>query len=361
MSGHLLKRRMGVDSDTQSRDILVFRFNFRFFRQFLLLLLCFTAPLMLTIAIEGQGLDWLLLPMVLLVAYGTSFWFLPVEMPVPLLWGLVYREQHKTWSVFSGSWLTTQIWLFALLAIGITSFFLLFARKDRQSNNEAVGLVFIMAVGVAGGVAVGVVAGMVIAVVDEVAFVLITVVAAAVVGGVATGLIIGVVGTAAFVVGVALAFVVAIGMNDVATLSLPLFMLICWLVALNLAPAKNRWLGIITGGILTALRFKHLDSWSFLVVPVTLVSYYRLLPDYLMLSSISLSPSISLFSRLRSKPLLVLRLLPPYTTELSCSAFRLGCLNSSKEAGNREEATGNTQFKCMTAYSGYPFPITIAS
>jgi hypothetical protein len=306
----------GRRPDTHSRDIILYRFNFRFFRQFLLLLLCFTAPLTLTIAIEGQGLNWLLLPLVLLVAYGTSFWFLPVGMPIPLLCWLVYREQHKTWSVLSGNGLPTQIWLFALLAIGVTSLFLLFARKDRQSNNEVVGLVFIVAVGVAGGVAVGVVAGMVVAVVDQLAFVVITVVAAGVVGGVVAGLIIGMAGTAAFVVGVALAFVVAVGMAIVATLSLPLFMLICWLVALNLAPAKSRWLGIITGGILTALSFKHLDSWSLLAVPVTLVSYYRLLPDYLMLSCISLSPSIALFSRLRSKPLLVLRLLPPYTTEL---------------------------------------------
>ncbi len=39
--------------------------------------------------------------------------------------------------------------------------------------------------------------------------------------------------------------------------------------------------------------------------------------------------------------------------DISCSAFRLGCLNSSKEAGKREQATGNTQFKCITAYSLY--------
>lgn len=38
------------------------------------------------------------------------------------------------------------------------------------------------------------------------------------------------------------------------------------------------------------------------------------------------------------------------TFSISCSAFRLGRLNSSKEAGNREEAKGNTQFQCITAY-----------
>ena len=35
---------------------------------------------------------------------------------------------------------------------------------------------------------------------------------------------------------------------------------------------------------------------------------------------------------------------------LSCSAFKLGYLNRPKATGNRQQATGNTQFKCILAY-----------
>ncbi len=56
------KEKDGKRPDTNSSDILLFRFNFRFVAQYFLLLLCLSLPLIINIAIQGQRIDWLQIP-----------------------------------------------------------------------------------------------------------------------------------------------------------------------------------------------------------------------------------------------------------------------------------------------------------
>ena len=75
------KEKDGEIPDTNSWDILLLRFNSRFAAQYLLLLLCLSLPLIINIAIKGQVLDWIQLPLVLLTAYGASFF--SIGLPIP--------------------------------------------------------------------------------------------------------------------------------------------------------------------------------------------------------------------------------------------------------------------------------------
>ena len=104
-------------------------------------------------------------------------------------------------------------------------------------------------------------------------------------------------------------------MGSIATLPLPFFLLTCWLIAASLSPTMQNWLAIITTVMLTALGFEHLNWMSFLAVPVTLISYYRL-TDYLILTLIDLLLAILLIKPFQQNPVRLLHLLPPYTTEL---------------------------------------------
>ncbi len=344
------KEKDGQRPDTHCRDILLFRFNSRFFRQCLLLLLCFSLPLTLTIAIKGQGLDWLLLPVVLLIAYGANCWFLPAALSIPLIYELVYLEKPEAWSdglnqafmLLSplpqlGSWLTTQNSFFVLF---VTAGALVGGMVSRQAffvmNGVAGGLVdrvaFVVVISVAGSLVGGLafaVAFVVAAVMAGVMAVVVAGVMAVVVAGwlalvvagwlalVVRGVIAVVIAVVvAVVVAIVVAVVVAIVVAGMATLSLPLFLLVCWLIAFSFVPAKNLSLGIWTASILAALAFEHLGWWSLLAAPVVFLGYYRILPDYLMLNSISLLSSLPLFSLIHPQPLQRLQLLPPHTTEL---------------------------------------------
>jgi len=120
----------------------------------------------------------------------------------------------------------------------------------------------------------------------------------------------------AFVIGIPVGIIVVGVLSGISTLPLLLFLLACWLSTFSLSPISGRWLGIIASGILIALGFEHLGWRSLLAVPVAFVGYYRLVPDFLVLTPISLWLSMLLNSRLPYNPLQFLRLLPPYTSEL---------------------------------------------
>ncbi len=115
---------------------------------------------------------------------------------------------------------------------------------------------------------------------------------------------------------VGMAVVVAFGVVGVTNLPFPLFILICILVAFSLAPVQGKWLGMIIAGTLTALGFEKFGLNSLLIIPITLATYSRLFPDYLLLTTISVFPSLPFIKRFALKPLQTLKRLPPYTTEL---------------------------------------------
>ncbi|MDB9401084.1 hypothetical protein PN459_14040, partial [Microcystis aeruginosa CS-567/02-A1] len=125
----------------------------------------------------------------------------------------------------------------------------------------------------------------------------------------AEGLAEGLAFVVAFVVAGGVAFVVAGG----ATLALPWFLVYAGLIGFALAPAKNTWLFITTTVTLITISAQNLGWLSVLVIPVTLVSYYRV-PDYLLFVPFSFFTSI--INRPPPQPLQLLYSLPPHTTEL---------------------------------------------
>ena len=123
-----------------------------------------------------------------------------------------------------------------------------------------------------------------------------------------------------FVVAVFVAVFVAGG----ATLPLPWFLAFAALIALAISPAKNNILVMIV--TLVALSAENLGWFSALVIPVTLVSYYRIFPDYnfIFLSAYYTFPNYllqlfrlpnSTINRLRPQAAKILFQLPPYTNE----------------------------------------------
>ena len=91
------EERDGLRSDTKFEDILGLRTNSRFISQYLLILFFFSLPLALVITIYKQPQDWLLLPLVILTAYGVGFLFLPLGLQIPLLSALVYFGTSKNY------------------------------------------------------------------------------------------------------------------------------------------------------------------------------------------------------------------------------------------------------------------------
>jgi hypothetical protein len=290
------------------------------FLQFLLLLLGFSLPLTLAIAIKGQGLDWLLLPVVLLTAFLIGLFFLPAALVIPLIWGLVYIEKSE-------AWLERLNQAFKLLpplpqlGIGLAAgtFIVVVTLPQIQAYLMSTFIVWLVLAVVVGVVAV--VVGVVAAVVAGVAVVVVIVVAATTIT-VFEGLefrcwetvVVAVFVAGAITVVVAVFVAVVAGVTGVATLPLPLFSLVCWLIAFSFAPAKNLSLGIWTAGILAALAFEHLGWRSLLAVPIALVGYYRIFPDFLILAVTSFWQSILLIRYF--EPLQLLHQLPPHTTEL---------------------------------------------
>ncbi|MDJ0658692.1 MAG: hypothetical protein QNJ42_04300 [Crocosphaera sp.] len=368
--GQYLPKRDVKSFEILVPNLILESFNFRFIAQHLLLLLCLSFPLTINITIQGQGIDWLQIPLLLLIAYSASCWSLSYGLPVPLIWLIIYVQKPNFWltglnealnilpplpqiasglsvgivlliitsilmlwflqsnhlylsrtiffiggtvSFFVGSWLATENWLFVLL-LSVGSAFWFYTVKDTLNIDDDI---FVMTVGVTvlvvGAVIIGVVVGVMGAVVAGVAIG----VAIGVEGLVAAGVTGVMVGVLAGVIVIGVAGVVAIGVAGVPHLPLPLFIFICILVAFSLAAEQKKLQGIIiTIGILTVLSIENLGSKLLLTIPLALIFYYRLLPDYLLLTPISLSPSLPFIKRFSFKPLQSLKLLPPYTTEL---------------------------------------------
>ena len=239
-----------------------------------------------------------------------------------------------------GSWLATQNWYFVLASTVVSglliliSVFTLTINDVGMTDTDFVGVsVRMVTAMVVGSIVGGVVGGLVVSIVASI----VPSILAIFVGGIVTIFVIifvlsivdieqiegGVVRTAVrgsisvVFVGsvVVVGSIVAIVLGSIATLPLPLFLLICWLIAASVSPTMQNWLAIITAVTLTALGFEHQGWVSFLAVPVTLMSYYRL-PDYLILTVIDFVRAILFVPFEDRNPLRLLHLLPFYTTEL---------------------------------------------
>ena len=273
-------------------------------------------------------------------------------------WLVLFFSKHKnlslarnvsvvggTISIMLGGCLVTQNIVLVVYLTVITGFFLVNSIGNIIDSDDGVlwagvvafvvagGVAFVVAGGVAGGVAFGVAEGMAFVLAVSVAFVLAVSVAFVVAeevaeevaegmaGGVAGGVAGGMAGGVAGGMAGGVAGVVAGGMaGGVAgvvaggsTLPLPWFLAFAALIPFAIAPAKEIWVFITTTAILIALSAENLGWLSTLVIPITLISYYRV-PDYLFFALLSFFTSIT--SRFRPQPLQLLHNLPPYTSEL---------------------------------------------
>jgi AAA+ ATPase superfamily predicted ATPase len=144
-------------------------------------------------------------------------------------------------------------------------------------------------------------------------------VAGGVVGGVVGGVAGGVAGVVAGVVAGGVAFVVAgvvAGVvGAISTISLPIFIFLCWLVGASLLPNRQKWLGLIAAGAIFTLRIEHQAWEAVLSIAITLIGYYRLFP-YFGIFTIFIQSTTSIFHRIKTNPFQLLSLLPPFTSEL---------------------------------------------
>ncbi|MEA5553473.1 AAA family ATPase [Anabaena cylindrica UHCC 0172] len=218
-----------------------------------------------------------------------------------------------TISVMLGGWLATQNWFFLLFLTVITGVFLSLFAENINDGALVVGsvvltvvvIVIVVAVGVAIGVA-GVMAGFMAGFVAV--GVAIGVVELAV-GGVAAGVAAGVV----VVVVVGVAVVVTAFVAGGTTLPILWFLAFAALLAFAMSPAKNRGVFITTTVTLVALSAQNLGWLAAFVIPVTLVSYYRII-DYFLFASISFFAS--LLNHFLTPKLKIIDKLPPYTSEI---------------------------------------------
>jgi hypothetical protein len=228
-------------------------------------------------------------------------------------------------SVLVGSWVVNQNLLFATYLAIVSSFFIIIFLTSISNNNEAVDIVISFA-GYSAlfclilPVLLGLLFGMLI---DRNS--IMNGIVNGVVGGIIGSFVGGIVvfsiksfvpGFVAITVLFSLSFSLVFGAAGIFNAPLHLFLLICALSALGCAPLKLKWLIVWLSVFFIAVEWGKLSFNAIWALPVLIISYYRIFPDYLLSCIGSLfyvQPWIKWFS---VKPTSLLRNLPPYTTEL---------------------------------------------
>ncbi len=279
-------------------------------------------------------------------------------------------------SFLLGSWIVSQNWLTTLFSATLISIFAFFIR-DLLNSEDSKGIIEVLGAVLVSGSVIGILAGSFL--------------------GFSTGILIFVlmflllsyltffnilaIGfnfsgnknlrsfsavTLAVIDGIAfvLAFVVAVVMSSVlvgiAVVPLHWFLLISALLAFGCAPLKHRWLGVQLSVIFATLGWVNLGLQALWAVPVSLMLYYRIVPDYLVAYQTILILSFNQ-SRLKwfsINPASLLTKLPPYTTELLW--FPLHNHAQILAATFRQDVTfGLNTFQKMQAISLPGFQLTI--
>jgi hypothetical protein len=102
----------------------------------------------------------------------------------------------------------------------------------------------------------------------------------------------------------------------VAITPLPWFLLVSALFSFGCAPFQKKWLGIGLATVFVALGWENLNFQALWAIPLSLLFYYRVFPDYLMAYISSLVISHLLSNRSSTNSASLLTKIPPYTTEL---------------------------------------------
>ena len=153
----------------------------------------------------------------------------------------------------------------------------------------------------------------------------------------------------------------------VASLNLTWFLFFCALVALACAPIQHRWLGLWTSIFFVLVGWEKLSFNVFFAIPVSLVCYCRIFPDYLFACLFRLvftQPGLENFVLEKPDSFLAefipftVAKMPPYTTEL----LWLPLPNHTQMlvgTFSKDTALGLATFKKMQAISLPGFQITI--
>lgn len=116
------------EGDVYFRDVLLFPANWRFLSQFLSLAWLFSLPLVGLLTQSPALLDWLLLPIALLIVYGVAIWLLPVGLYIPLIIAILYGLENQIFrETMHAGWLgiKNNFPPFSQVALGISTVILL--------------------------------------------------------------------------------------------------------------------------------------------------------------------------------------------------------------------------------------------
>lgn len=95
------------------------------------------------------------------------------------------------------------------------------------------------------------------------------------------------------------------------------FMTACWLISVCIAPKRAEWVAFIVASITMMLLGLQGHGWLILLIPVvTLLGYCRIVPDYTLLSLVSLWCSFRISIIMKKDPVYWLYKLPPHISEL---------------------------------------------
>ena len=445
------KERSGTLLDTTFQDILLYRLNWRFIFQFIQITCFFSLPLVAAIPIYGQSWDWLLLPIILLIAYSGVIGGVPVHLNVPLIIIPVYLAKPtffvasldkaigilpplpqigmgiligtlglvitnflgfsilkrnlflarsllvfgSTLSVCSSSWISSHNLLFTFLIGGVIGFFLLIFQNEINSEDNGgsviviIDIVLVVVAGIVAGGIAGIVTVSIAGIIAGIVAIIFAVTVAIIFAGIAvrtatyvpksvnmfavkflrvnsaetivtgsfvvsfkfvivkiianifsnlliTYFTIIITGYIAFVVAFVVASFFAGCIASISTLSLTTFLILCCLVGASLSPNRQKWLGLTAAVVMCALRIEH-EAWELmLAILITLIGYYRVLPEFGIFSIFNLLTisifrrsllfplSLTLFDEVLqpildspfTDPFQLLSLLPPFTSEL---------------------------------------------
>jgi hypothetical protein len=326
------KTKQGDKRDTRSSDILLFSIDSRFIFQYLLVTTIFSYPLLSLIVSSGQILDWMIWPIDILISFILGFYLLPsgIGFFSPLLLALSYWLQSKLLRELSIQYISQLMrlvpqWLFGV-GISIVALFanfllviILLNKNYTRFAHYALwigsGLSVLLGIGIIShDWFIPLVLSMFTSLFsflfrnridchDRTRYTAINM--AFIPPSLAFFLFLYILLESAAFIFLQIAFA-----------PLYWFLIACALVSFGLAPLKKKWLGVWVSIFFVLLGITSLNFNVFWTIPISLIFYYRILPDYLLAYIINLffiEPFISWFSL---ESTLFLTNLPPYTTEL---------------------------------------------
>jgi hypothetical protein len=226
-------------------------------------------------------------------------------------------------SIFLGSLIISQNWLTTLLASLSTSVVAFVVADEKMADDVPYHVLFSagfgVMIGVTSGIAFCVSSSVSSSLVSVVSTVIATFIAVLVVFEAHESIVSLSVSRALTVILtmlVGVAGIVASVVAGIATFSLPWFLIASALQAFSCAPGGEKWLGMLISAIFAVLGWENLSFNSFWTIPVTLICYYRIFPDYVMVYLNTLIFNQRLLKRISLDPASILAKLPPHTTEL---------------------------------------------